>query len=213
MLLLNVPYEEKEEAKALGARWNPEYKKWSVFLGKDYYKFDKWIPKNSGNIILCDYIYIIGGKHECFKCHKQTSVVGLGVEKLMYIMEDENGKRKYKYTKDDIHICPFIEELPKNICDFAAKNYSLKYGYSNVVKESYLANHCQNCGVIQGNFYLFDEVDSPFFLYEASDAKKLEIYKVKLPYDIICHAEISYSSSDYLIKEYGNIQELNLSAT
>lgn len=26
-LLLNVPYEDKEEAKALGARWNPELKK------------------------------------------------------------------------------------------------------------------------------------------------------------------------------------------
>lgn len=27
MLLLNVPYEEKDEAKFLGAKWNPELKK------------------------------------------------------------------------------------------------------------------------------------------------------------------------------------------
>lgn len=26
MLLLNVPYEEKDEAKSLGAKWNPELK-------------------------------------------------------------------------------------------------------------------------------------------------------------------------------------------
>jgi hypothetical protein len=36
MLLLNVPYEEKDEAKALGARWNADIKKWYVFSGKDY---------------------------------------------------------------------------------------------------------------------------------------------------------------------------------
>lgn len=209
MLLLNVPYEEKEEAKALGARWKPEYKKWSVFLGKDYYKFDKWIPKYQGNVILCDYIYIIIGKHECFKCHKETNVVGLGVEKHMNIIEDDHGKRHYSFYKDDIHICPFVDGLPKNICDFVSDNYGLKYGYSNVVKKRYLANHCQNCGVIQGNFFLFDEVDSPFFLYEASDVKKLEIYKVKLPYDIVCNAEIGYSSNDYMIKKYGKFQELN----
>ena len=40
MLLLNVPYEEKDEAKALGARWRPDHKKWSVLSGRDYYKFD-----------------------------------------------------------------------------------------------------------------------------------------------------------------------------
>ena len=30
MLLLNVPYEEKDEAKSLGAKWNPELKKWYI---------------------------------------------------------------------------------------------------------------------------------------------------------------------------------------
>ena len=42
-LLLNVPYAEKDEAKALGAKWNPELKKWYVENRKDYYKFKKWI--------------------------------------------------------------------------------------------------------------------------------------------------------------------------
>ena len=28
MLLINVPYSEKDEAKALGAKWNPDEKSW-----------------------------------------------------------------------------------------------------------------------------------------------------------------------------------------
>lgn len=210
MLLLNVPYAEKDQAKALGARWKPEYKKWSVFFGKDYHKFDKWIPFDQGSYIICDYVYLIVGKHECFKCHKSTRVVGLGIEKYMTMFKDENGTRMYRYHKDDIHLAPIVDGLPKNICDFLASYFGVKYGYSNVVKQSYIANHCQNCGVLQGNFYLFDEVDSPFFITDEEDVRKLDIYKVKLPYDIICNADICFSSSDDLISSYGKIQELDI---
>jgi hypothetical protein len=42
VLLLNVPYSEKDEAKALGARWNPEKKKWYVPDGVDSTQFSRW---------------------------------------------------------------------------------------------------------------------------------------------------------------------------
>ena len=46
MLLLNVPYEEKDEAKSLGAKWNPELKKWYIQNTEDCGKFIKWIWKD-----------------------------------------------------------------------------------------------------------------------------------------------------------------------
>lgn len=42
MLLLKVPYAEKDEAKALGARWNPTRKCWYVPDGKDAEPFARW---------------------------------------------------------------------------------------------------------------------------------------------------------------------------
>ena len=42
-LIINVPFAEKDEAKALGARWNPEAKKWFVPDGVAQDKFTKWI--------------------------------------------------------------------------------------------------------------------------------------------------------------------------
>ena len=46
LLYLNVPYSEKEEAKKLGAKWNPEKKKW-YYNGnpENYIKFAKWLFK------------------------------------------------------------------------------------------------------------------------------------------------------------------------
>ncbi|MFC0252455.1 DUF5710 domain-containing protein [Massilia consociata] len=42
MLFLNVPYAEKDEAKALGARWNPTKRRWYVPDGVATAAFAKW---------------------------------------------------------------------------------------------------------------------------------------------------------------------------
>ena len=39
---LNVPFAEKDAAKALGARWDPANKKWYIAADKDPAPFAKW---------------------------------------------------------------------------------------------------------------------------------------------------------------------------
>ncbi len=39
---LKVPFNEKDQAKALGAKWNVELKLWYVPLGVDSTPFEKW---------------------------------------------------------------------------------------------------------------------------------------------------------------------------
>ena len=40
---LNVAYAEKDAAKALGARWDPDKKKWYVPPDKDVAQFTQWL--------------------------------------------------------------------------------------------------------------------------------------------------------------------------
>lgn len=42
-IALKVPFKEKDEAKSLGARWNPEGKHWYVPEGVDAAPFEKWM--------------------------------------------------------------------------------------------------------------------------------------------------------------------------
>lgn len=42
MIILNVPFAEKEKAKALGARWNNARKVWYVADGQDITPFKRW---------------------------------------------------------------------------------------------------------------------------------------------------------------------------
>nr|WP_308632422.1 DUF5710 domain-containing protein [Massilia sp. YIM B02763] len=46
MTFLNVPYAEKDEARALGARWNPGRKRWYVPTGVALDPFEKWLAKD-----------------------------------------------------------------------------------------------------------------------------------------------------------------------
>jgi hypothetical protein len=48
MVLLNVPYAEKDDAKALGARWNPTRRRWYVPDGVAAEAFAKWIDGAAG---------------------------------------------------------------------------------------------------------------------------------------------------------------------
>lgn len=45
MIFLTVPFAEKDQAKALGARWNAAQKKWYVPDGANSALFEKWQPQ------------------------------------------------------------------------------------------------------------------------------------------------------------------------
>ena len=49
MTFLNVPYAEKDEARALGARWNPGRKRWYVPTGVDLEPFQKWLKEGASD--------------------------------------------------------------------------------------------------------------------------------------------------------------------
>lgn len=48
MMILKVPYAEKDEAKALGARWNAQRKAWYVPDDRDAAPFARWLVKGDG---------------------------------------------------------------------------------------------------------------------------------------------------------------------
>lgn len=206
-LLLNVPYSEKDEAKQLGARWNPSLKKWYVEKQKDYPKFSKWILGNEEEaFVLCDHFYIVEGKHKCFKCHTQTNVIGFGVENFYNFFDDDDDS--YEYWDDEIHIAPFIYGLPQSFYDYIKNNHNFYKGYSKTLGDYCYANHCQKCGMLQGNFFVFDEVDSPFMIEDEEQAAALTLYRIKLKNDLIVNMDLSIGSEDYMIGENAKLIEL-----
>ncbi|EBQ9001645.1 hypothetical protein DK757_10265 [Salmonella enterica subsp. enterica serovar Blockley] len=76
-LMLNVPFNEKDEVKRKGARWNPELKKWYVPDGKSSLQFIPWIQelKDSTKYQLYNEYYFIGENERlCWKCGESISL-------------------------------------------------------------------------------------------------------------------------------------------
>lgn len=207
-LLLNVDYEEKDEAKALGAKWNPELKKWYIEDKVNYPKFKKWILREKDTAeVVCDFFYIVEGKQNCFRCGKETNVIGYGLENYLQIYRDEIPG--YEWSSGEINIASSLEPLSLELLAYLKEKYNYYLGYSKTTKSNYYGNHCMHCNVLQGDFYLFGEVDSPFFIDTVERAKGLILHKIILKYDQIIDANIAYGSEDHLIKDYGQIDLLD----
>lgn len=224
MLILNVPYSEKDDAKSLGAKWNPIIKKWYVENKENYYKFIRWIEPY-GNMVIIDELYLIEGVKKCFRCGKDTRVIGFGIDKHLSIdelleIEDNNYDDKeikeilhdkmLEINQDDIHIVGPIDPIPEPLMKYIQNKYNYKLRYSKTTHISSICNCCDNCDVLQGNFFLFGEVDSPFFIHSQEDVKKLKIYKIKLEQDLIVNADDGWASFNEMFKKYGNIIPLDI---
>ena len=210
-LYLDVPFSQKDEAKALGAGWNPEKKKWYVKDKSNYHKFQKWIitDNKDGRIVVCDYFYLVEGLRVCFKCEKPIKVVGFGIENFISFYDSEAYKY-YKYYDGEIHIAEHFEPLPEVLLDYLKRTYNYYYGYSKATDSNYYGNHCNHCGILQGNFYLYNEVESPFFVNNIEKSKSLKLYRIALPDDIIALVGVRFGSEDHLIKKHAKIVTLNI---
>lgn len=170
-------------------------------------RFKKWILPANG--IICDNIYVVEGIHKCFRCQKDTHVIGFGTDSFWDFTDDEEDGEYY--WSDALHVISFLDPIPEILFKFVTRNFNYKMRFSKFTQSTSLANCCEHCDVLQGNFFIFDEVDSPFFIYSVNDARNLSIYKFKLKNDLIVDdIGISYGQNDFLIKEYAKTINTNI---
>lgn len=225
-LFLDVPYAEKDEAKALGARWNAKAKKWYTNVPREEYgKFAKWILRDMDDaIIATKYIFIVEGQHPCWKCGKSTRVIGLGISEAVHIFNCKEGAQfellaNYFDQGEELHLAwtEHEENIPPKLRKYLMETYSVRTGYSKTLKRKCFANHCDHCGALQGNWFLFDEPDSPLKLmaYDQElieQADKLKIFRIPIADDLQINWNICFGSTDYAYVKYVKSENLVLSS-
>lgn len=225
-LYLNVPYGEKDEAKSLGAKWNAKVKKWYIDTEREkYVRFSKWILKDTDDaVIATEYIHIVEGKQKCWKCGQLTKVVGLGIGEFVHIYGEADAP-EYELVEDyvdpgeELHLA-WVEnedDIPLKLLKYLKENYSVKTGYSKTIGGKCFANHCDCCGALQGNWFLFDEPDSPLSSCVDGDEliermSKLKIKAIPIDDDLQLNWNVGFCSNDYAYLKYGNFEELVLSS-
>lgn len=87
---LDVPFSHKDQAKALGAKWDRVKKIWYVPDGVNPEPFAAWLPGVDRSDPSAPYIYLVLGKRECWKCHEQTTVAAFGIP---YRVAEDSGSK------------------------------------------------------------------------------------------------------------------------
>lgn len=215
-IYLNVPFAQKEEAKALGARWNPRVKKW-YYEGnvKNFEKFGKWIlpPEAEEILIAYETLCVIDAPRICYKCKKETRIVGLGIwehSKLfcdddIYFIDEPD-----ELSDEELHLAWTDDEttIPPLLLDYLKKNYNVKTGYSRTAGKCF-ANHCQHCDAIQGNHYLFTE-DSPLSTMLHSKVElqqriqRMNFHNIYIDQALALSWDMVYCSNDWAYTYYGH---------
>ncbi len=225
-IYLNVPFKEKDEARKLGAKWDAKIKKW-YYSGKieNFINFGKWImnEKQSSCIIACENLCILEGRRSCYRCGETTRIIGLGLCEHAYLGRDGEdyfiNAPDFNSREDELLRLAWVDsekDIPPLLLSYLKSNYNVKTGYSNLVGRCF-ANHCDSCGSIQGNHYLFSE-DSPISTMNPDDdilmqrMKKLKIYYMHLDEAIALNWNVHYCSGDWAYEGHGATwEELALS--
>lgn len=185
MLILNVKFQEKDEAKKLGAKWNPDLKKWYVSDASKYFRFRKWFNIKTANII-CEDLYLIETKSYCWKCHKENSIVCLASDK--FYTETFNTQSALNTRLTLFYFLVYYPDFLK----FLFENNNYTYNYSNQFDTAfhhenngyYVSNRCYICHSLQGD-YFFHQINRPrrgFYQCITSPDKNLKMHKlINLP--------------------------------
>jgi len=214
---LNVPYNEKDCAKSVGARWDPQIKKW-YFEGpiKEISKFGKWIAEGrEQTLIAFENFCIIEGVRKCFRCGKKTRVIGFGIWDHSLLIDEDDGTYSIEDPQDfpemenEIHLAwtDVEENVPPLLLSYLKSKYNVKTGYSHIVGKCF-ANHCDHCDAIQGNNYLFYELGSPLSTETPVEEeliermKQLKVYNVYTDVALPLEWDMGYCSNDWAYSAY-----------
>lgn len=177
---LNVPFAEKEEAKRLGARWDSDRKVWYVPAEVSVQAFGRWLPGEPFIRIRSDRYFIARTGKGCWKCGEHTSVLGFilpaGHETIEPDDEDEEEDVWCRY--DEPSIIYYVTDLPPSV-SARARMLSRHYrvDFSKTTQGSYWMNHCEHCGMKQGDFEMYCEPQGAFFPTSISAASQIVLHE------------------------------------
>lgn len=195
---LDVPYSEKDEAKRLGARWNPERRVWYVPEGVDPRPFSRWwITQEAAPAfnLYAPEAYLVSSPERCWRCSAPVTVIGFllapGFE-ANDVWESDEGEALDDWQRyDDWSYAHYIAELPPDIADIAsAASPHYRPAFSKTIQGRYWANHCPSCGVLQGDFGLFCEPGGAFLPMAEWEVQDQRAARLAIPFEAT--AEFSF---------------------
>jgi len=189
---LKVPFAEKDDAKRLGARWDTDRKVWYVPDGVNSVVFGRWIQQEPDITVRSSTYFIAQTAKLCWKCGERTVVYGFVLPAGHQTLEpDEDDERDAWYRYDEPTIVHYVTDLlPAVEARIRAFSRYYRVDFSKTTQSSYWMNHCEQCGMKQGDFEMYCEPQGAFFPIDMYAASQIVLYEFAEPFG--CNGSTAY---------------------
>ncbi len=185
---LQVPFNEKDEARRLGARWDPAARVWYVPANLDGAPFEKWRPRPAQPNIRAPRYFLATTTRDCWRCMASTRVVAIVLpedHEALYVGDD---------PADDawqLFGLPVVLSYVEYLADSeAARLKSLAPHYridlSQTTGTSYWMNHCEHCAAKLGDFETVCEYGGAFSPRTTEQAAAIRLEEIKSHFATSC---------------------------
>jgi hypothetical protein len=188
---LNVPFHDKDDAKRLGARWDAVRKTWFLPDCTDTAPFAKWLPQQSDFNLRCTSYFIAQSVRTCWHCDRVSQVFSFLVPRGHQMRQDRDGSAFWEPQESEA-IIYYITQIPETVqVQMRSITGHYRSDFSKTTQSFYWMNHCEHCGMKQGDFELFEEFDTPFCPINPKDASRILLRSVREAFEASA-ASIAY---------------------
>ncbi len=191
---LNVPFSEKDEAKQLGARWDPSSKVWFVPEGVNPHLFQRWLPDPPPDVTIRANSYRVAETEDtCWKCGELTRMYSFLLPAGYQTFEQGEDYIDAWYTNEGASMVSYVTDLlPTVVAHIKSITRHYYLDFSKTTNSSYWMNHCEHCGMKQGDFAMHCEPGGAFFPMDEEDVSSIKLQHVNEPFS--CNGSTSYDS-------------------
>lgn len=172
-VLLEVPFEQKDVVKALGARWDPTARCWYVPPGRDLEPFRPWLPPVTSTGGRQVRARLIGQGQRCYRCDAiGVALAGILVPSRFSI--DPSGFVSFDFVGRALGV--LVNDTP------LAERYQIgriRLRSSQQRPDGYVANACRTCDALFGSFPLQEALTE--YLAGGGSLGRLVIAEIDFP--------------------------------
>jgi hypothetical protein len=177
---LRVPFIEKEDARRLGACWDPRQKVWYVPAGVDVAPLRKWLPAPRAPNIRASRYFLATTMRDCWRCAAPTRVVAIVLpagHEVFYTEDDPAGDSWV--IAGEPTVLSYVEHMADPVAarlHCAAPHYGIDF--SQTTQHFYWMNHCERCAAKLGDFYTFDTPGEGFAPRTSEEAAAIYLEEI-----------------------------------
>ena len=188
---LRVPFEEKEEAKKLGARWDRTQQTWYVPDGIDSSRFKNWLPVPEPPNIRAPRWFLATSARECWRCGGRSCVfaIVLPPEHEALMVEDDPADDYWERGWSSTLLSYVVDVAEPVAARLRRVAPRYRVDYSQTTHSFYWMNHCEHCDAKLGDFETMEEPGTFYgcdLTFEVGSPRAVDLCEIAEPFTGSC---------------------------